>query len=182
MIYLGIGSNLGNRGENIRRSLCELSKIGRIVTVSGIYRTDPYGVTDQPEFLNLTLSFQTQLSPLNLLDAVKEIEKKMGRVERGRWRERIIDIDILFYHDEIFCNDELTLPHPDLQNRVFVLRPICDIAPNFVHPVSKKSMRELLNELCETDSSDIADLDKSGCAGYNIAQQNEGVGNGLCER
>jgi len=147
LAYLSLGSNLGDKEQNLRRAVEEISKLGQILKVSSFYLTKPYGYYQQPDFLNSALILETSLDPVTLLDKLKEIEERMGRVPTGRWRERVIDIDIIFYDSIILKSDYLTIPHPDLENREFVLKPLWEIAPDFVHPISGKRVEELLENL-----------------------------------
>ena len=152
--FLMFGSNLGDRYEFLRRGfdmVTNLSKV-KLLRTSRIYETEPVGVTDQPRFLNNATCILTSLSPYELLGKIKEIEKEIGRLPRGRWREREIDIDIIFYGDEKIHTKELTLPHPEAHLRRFVLEPLNEIAPNYLHPVFRKTIHQLLLE-CEDNSS-----------------------------
>jgi 2-amino-4-hydroxy-6-hydroxymethyldihydropteridine diphosphokinase len=135
-IYLATGSNLGNKVANLQQAL-ELIElyIGDIIRVSSLYRTAAWGKEDQPEFLNQAMAVDTRLEPDTLLLAIMEIEQQMGRERRIRWGERLIDIDILFYGDWVIQSQRLSIPHPFIQERNFVLQPMLEIAPDFVHPV-----------------------------------------------
>ncbi|GLI53569.1 2-amino-4-hydroxy-6-hydroxymethyldihydropteridine diphosphokinase [Thermodesulfovibrio yellowstonii] len=147
-VYLLLGSNLGNRGKNIDNAINELKACGLIISKkSSLYNTSPWGYTEQPEFLNQALECFTSFEPLELLKEIKKIEKKMGREKTVRYGPRIIDIDIIFYDDLIFKSDELTIPHPLMHERDFVLKPLCEIASDFVHPELKISVRKLLEKL-----------------------------------
>ncbi len=115
--------------------------------VSPLYRTPPYGPPDQPEFINCAARIDTSLSPSDLLAALKGIERTLGRKGRERWREREIDIDILFYDNLVLHDEGLHIPHPELHKRNFVLIPLADIAPEFLHPVLKKSVREMRKDV-----------------------------------
>jgi len=147
LVYLSLGSNLGDRKENIERAIKELSKLGKVLKISRFYETKPYGYFDQPDFLNSALLMETELGPEVLLEKLKEIERNMGRKDSGKWRERIIDIDIIFYDDLIVDSPNLKIPHPEMQFREFVLRPLSEIEPQKRHPLLKKSVEELLREL-----------------------------------
>ncbi|MCX7988065.1 MAG: 2-amino-4-hydroxy-6-hydroxymethyldihydropteridine diphosphokinase [Thermodesulfovibrio sp.] len=147
-IYLLLGSNLGDRAKNIEVALSELKDCGIIVSKkSSLYNTVPWGYTDQPEFLNQAIECLTILEPLDLLRTLKQVEKKMGRKDTIRYGPRIIDIDIIFYDNIIFKSQELTIPHPLMHKRDFVLKPLCEIAPYFIHPELKLSVKELLDNL-----------------------------------
>jgi 2-amino-4-hydroxy-6-hydroxymethyldihydropteridine diphosphokinase len=146
-IYLGLGSNLGDRRQNLQQALYLLSQKIRLTLVSPVYDTAPTGNTEQPRFLNLVCEATTSLMPAELLQLVKEIEKTIGREPGPPNSPRPIDIDILFYGDQITNNPELVIPHPRLTERAFVLVPLADIAPNFVHPVTGHSIRQMLKAL-----------------------------------
>ena len=146
--YLALGSNLGDKEANLRRALELVQQRGvEVVKTSSFICTEPYGVTDQPQFLNGVCEVRTSLAPLALLHTLLEIEQEMGRVRLRHWGERNIDLDLLLYEDVVMDTPELILPHPDMQNRDFVLLPLAEIAPELVHPVLHKNMRELKEEL-----------------------------------
>ncbi len=142
--YLGLGSNLDDREANIASALKMLGQETQIVKVSSLYETEPVGHKDQPWFLNCVCSVETDLSPRALLKFVKAIERKLGRKPTRRFGPRLIDIDILFYDSLVFDSPELTIPHPRLVERAFVLVPLKEIAPNLVHPLSGLAIEELL--------------------------------------
>ena len=146
-VYLGLGSNLGNRQDNLDRALDLLSQRLRIGKVSSVYDTEPVGNIEQPRFLNLVCQVYTTLTPKELLILVKGIESKLGRVSSKPNAPRTIDIDILFYGDQVMETPELVIPHPRLVERAFVLVPLAEIAPGLVHPVSGKAITELLEEV-----------------------------------
>ncbi len=146
--YVALGSNLGDREKNLRTALEHLAAHGVEVTkVSEFLKTEPYGVTDQPAFLNAVCEVKTQLAPLELLRLLLSIENVMGRVRLRRWGERNIDLDLLLYENVCMESAELTLPHPDMHNRDFVLSPLAEIAPNLVHPLLQKTIVELKENL-----------------------------------
>ncbi len=146
-VYLGLGSNLGNRQDNLNRALDFLSQRLRIGKVSSIYDTEPVGSINQPRFLNLVCQVYTSLTPVGLLALAKGIESKLGRVPAKSNASRPIDIDILFYGDQVIETPELIIPHPRLAERAFVLIPLAEIVPELVHPVSGKTIKELKKEV-----------------------------------
>ena len=147
--YLGLGSNMGDRQSNIDKALDFLSQRLRIGKVSSIYDTEPVGNVEQPRFLNLVCEVYTILAPIALLTVGKAIESKLGRVQGKRNAPRPIDIDILFYGDQVIETAELVIPHPRLMERAFVLIPLAQIAPDLVHPINGKTVKELLAGLTE---------------------------------
>ncbi|MCX8033876.1 MAG: 2-amino-4-hydroxy-6-hydroxymethyldihydropteridine diphosphokinase [Thermodesulfovibrio sp.] len=147
-VYLLLGSNLGDRAKNIEIAISELKNCGLTISRrSSFYNTSPWGYKEQPEFLNIAIECFTSLSPFALLEEIKKIEKKMGRKDTIRYGPRIIDIDIIFYNNLILKTDKLIIPHPLMHKRDFVLKPLCEIAPDFVHPDLKLSVKELLDNL-----------------------------------
>ncbi len=148
-IFLSIGTNEGNRKENIRKALCELTKFCKILKISKFYKTIPYGYKDQKNFINFALEIETKFSPFEFLKVCQNIELKLGRKREIKWGPRTIDIDILFWNDSIIDTEELKIPHYDLPNREFVLKPLLDLDPYFIHPVSGKNIETLYNELKE---------------------------------
>lgn len=149
MAYIGIGSNLGDRLKNLKKALKSIGNSGTmtIEKESSVYETEPVGLETCDWFLNMVIQIKTHLSPLELLDTLLEIEKKMGREKRIRWGPRKIDLDILIYEDKIIQNEKLTIPHPQMHKRRFVLIPLVEIAKEKVHPLLKKTVGELLLDL-----------------------------------
>ena len=148
-VYLSIGSNMGDKKAYLDGAICALSADGciRVNKCSSYIVTKPYGGVKQDDFLNGAVEIMTLYSPSELLDFIHEIEAKYKRVRDVRWGPRTLDIDILFYDDLVMDSQELTIPHKDLQNREFVLIPMQEIAPYMRHPVSKKSMTEMLADI-----------------------------------
>lgn len=146
--YIALGSNLGDKEKNLRRALLLLTQQGvEVVRVSSFLSTEPYGVTDQPQFLNAVACVRTSLAPLALLDVLLATELAMGRVRLRHWGERNIDLDLLVYEDVVLDTPRLHLPHPDMQNRDFVLLPLAEIAPELKHPTLQKTVYELTENL-----------------------------------
>jgi len=150
IIYLALGTNLGDRSANLRSAMLALAPGVTVLAESPIYETPPWGVTDQPMFLNMVLRGETNLKPGALLKHLKRLETRLGRVAAIRWGPRLIDIDILFYDALVWQARGLTIPHPHLHERAFVLVPLADLAPELVHPVLGKTIRELLAEVDTT--------------------------------
>jgi 2-amino-4-hydroxy-6-hydroxymethyldihydropteridine diphosphokinase len=146
-VYLGLGSNLENRKQNLAQALELLSQYLKVEQISSIYETEPVGYEQQPLFLNAVCRISTKLNPEKLLRLAKKIEAKLGRTPSFPNAPRPIDIDILLYSDKVFSNQDLTIPHPRLAERAFVLVPLAEIAPDLVHPVNGKPIRELLDGL-----------------------------------
>ena len=143
--YVALGSNLGDKEANLRKALELLEERGvEVVKTSSFICTEPYGVTDQPQFLNGVCEVRTSLEPLELLHTLLDIEQEMGRVRLRHWGERNIDLDLLLYEDVVMDTPQLKLPHPDMQNRDFVLLPLAEIAPELVHPTLQKTISELV--------------------------------------
>ena len=144
-IYLLLGTNLGDRNKNLQIALKAIeTKIGEIKQYSSLYETDAWGKTNQPAFLNRVVKIETVLPPRQILQQAQAIEKTMGRVRVEKWKERIIDIDILYIDQQIMDSPVLKVPHPEIPNRRFTLVPLNEIAPDFVHPVYKKNQHQLL--------------------------------------
>jgi len=153
IIYLSLGSNLGDRLATIKKALRMLESRVDVRSVSSVYETEPWGLKNQPLFLNLVCSGQTDLTPYALLDFVKGIEQQLGRQSAVRYGPRPIDIDILFYDRRIFRSSRLEIPHPRLADRAFVLYPLADIAPDLEHPVTGKTVCAMLAALEESGTA-----------------------------
>jgi 2-amino-4-hydroxy-6-hydroxymethyldihydropteridine diphosphokinase len=147
--YLSIGSNLGGRVENCVIAVARLSRSRDVdvLGVSSVYETEPWGKSDQPDFMNVVVELDTEMAPRALLEACKEIEEVMGRVPGERWGPRVIDLDILLYEDRVLQDEDLIVPHPRMHQRRFVLQPLAEIAPGALHPLLKKTASELLEDL-----------------------------------
>lgn len=154
-VYLSLGSNLGNRQAQLTTAITLLTeRAGRISALSGFYETEPWGYNSTHPFLNMAVHLETSLSPLELLTITQQIEYELGRTlkkEKNSYEDRPIDIDILLYDNIISDNPELVIPHPLMHQRLFVLQPLAEIAPNVIHPVLKRSIIELLNELSKNE-------------------------------
>ena len=150
-VYIGLGANLGDRQANIKRALALLSQSDcSVLAMSAIYETEPWGLVEQPRFLNAACLIETNLGPLGLLDTLKRIERSMGRVETVRYGPRPMDLDILLYDDLVIDTPCLTIPHPGMLNRPTVLIPLVDIAPTERHPLSGCTLIEHLRLLGPT--------------------------------
>ncbi len=146
LVYLALGANIAPRIDYLLLAVQKLSSLGKGMHCAPLYKSEPYGVADQPWFLNTAAALHTKLSPAALLEAVKEIEQAVGRIPRYRWGPREIDIDILLFNQEIYRDPALQIPHADLPNRRFVLQPLVDLNPNLWTPGIEKNVAELLAE------------------------------------
>ncbi len=143
--YIGIGSNIGNREENCRKAIRLLEENGiSVKRQSSMHDTEPWGVKDQPKFINMAIEIETNKNPEDLLGILKNIERQMGRTESVKWGQRIIDLDILLYDALILETPHLEIPHPFMHDREFVLKPLAEIAPDKKHPVIGKTIEEIL--------------------------------------
>ena len=147
IFYLSLGSNVGDREGHLREAIRRLGAVGRVVSVSSFYETEPVEVTDQEWFLNRAVALETAKTPEQLMAALLQIEREMGRQRTQNKGPRNIDLDILLFGDVVFDLPELSIPHPAMHERRFVLEPLAEIAPEAWHPVMKKSASELLEEL-----------------------------------
>jgi 2-amino-4-hydroxy-6-hydroxymethyldihydropteridine diphosphokinase len=143
--YLGLGANLGDRGAALNGAAAAIAKIPgvRLLDVSPVYETEPIGAVEQPPFLNAVVAVETTLAPADLLPRLREIETALGRRERERWGPREIDIDILLYDGLVYSDEAVTVPHPEMERRRFVLVPLREIAPDLVHPVNGMRVEEM---------------------------------------
>jgi len=144
-----MGSNLGDRAEHLRRALEAVAALPgtRLVAQSTVHETEPWGVTDQPSFLNMAAEIETALGPLELLNAVKTLESSLGRTPGPHWGPRAIDIDLVLWQDRVMETEALVLPHPRFRERAFVLLPLREIAPDAVDPVTGRTVAELAEAL-----------------------------------
>jgi 2-amino-4-hydroxy-6-hydroxymethyldihydropteridine diphosphokinase len=146
-VYLSLGSNLGDRAANLREAIQKLANMGEVVQVSSLYETEPVELTAQPWFLNCAVKLDTEKMPRQLISAILGLEQSMGRQRKQKKGPRIIDIDILLFGSSVIEIPSLTIPHPKLHERRFVLEPLAEIAPDARHPVFKRSTRELRDAL-----------------------------------
>lgn len=147
VVYLSLGSNLGDRQSNLRNAIGRLLELGNVLEVSSLYETEPVEFIDQPWFLNCAVALRTELIPREFLAGLLAIERSLGRERTQPKGPRLIDIDILLYGAATIKTPQLTVPHPAMQERRFVLEPLAEIAPELKHPVLKKTIRELLHAL-----------------------------------
>lgn len=147
MVYLGLGTNLGDKEQNLRMSVKKIEeRIGNVVSLSAFYATAPWGFFSENSFLNAAVCVETTLLPLQVLEETQRIERELGRTEKsvnGLYADRLIDIDLLLYDDRVMDAERLILPHPLMTERRFVMEPLSEIAPDVVHPVLHKTMKEL---------------------------------------
>jgi len=153
IVYIGIGSNLGDKVSQCEKAISEILTIDRhkLLAKSSLFKAEPVGYTSQDWFVNAVLKIETDLGAPKLLRELKSIESHLGRTETFRWGPRMIDLDILFFDDIEIHTEELQIPHPRIQERQFVLVPLAEIDQNFIHPVLKKTIRELLNDSKKED-------------------------------
>lgn len=150
LVYLGLGTNIGNKRKNMVTAAALLAeRAGDVLSLSSFYETEPWGFASENTFLNAALELETTYSPLELLHLTQQIEREMGRTQKsnGAYHDRIIDIDILLYGNEVVHHEDLVVPHPLMQQRLFVMQPLAEIAPSLVHPVLQKTMYNLYMDL-----------------------------------
>ncbi len=157
-VYLSLGTNLGDRARNLECAIACLTEVLDAMAFSPVYETEPWGLIDQPVFYNLCLRGETTLEPRALLYLLKGLERALGRAEDAAWRPRLIDIDLLFYDDLVLDEPTLTLPHPRIRGRAFVLIPLLDLVDDLHHPVLGRSIRSLA---AEVDATTVRRLDRS---------------------
>jgi 2-amino-4-hydroxy-6-hydroxymethyldihydropteridine diphosphokinase len=160
IVFIALGSNLGDRQANLQAAILAMAPEVVPIDCSPVYETPPWGYLDQPRFLNQVIKAETDLSPADLLKHLMAIEVRLGREETIRFGPRLIDLDILFYDDEIIDSHPLRIPHPRMESRGFVLLPLADLAADMQHPVSGISVRELL---ARVDQKGIAMISPGGC-------------------
>lgn len=153
-LYVSLGSNLGNKETQIKTALNEIeTRIGTVVVRSGFFYSEPWGFDSNNHFVNACAFIRTEIPPLECLTVLKDIEKVMGRLktEKTRYEDRLIDLDILMYDQWIYSDEHLTIPHPHLHQRFFVLKPLMEIAPNLIHPTIKQTITTLYEALRERE-------------------------------
>ncbi len=150
-LYLGLGTNLGNKKENLQRAVNEInSRIGKVTSLSSFYETAPWGFSSENSFLNAACCVNTELSPIDALEQTQQIERELGRLHKsvnGIYADRLIDIDLLLYDDLCMNTERLTLPHPGIDKRLFVIEPLAEIAPDVNHPQTGITMKNILEKL-----------------------------------
>lgn len=147
-VILSLGSNKGNRLLLLTKALAELEKCGwKIIKKSRVWETAPWGMRDQPRFLNMCVMTETELCLEDMIRLIKDIERRLGRKESKKWGPREIDIDIITVENTVLRSEQLSVPHPRMQDRAFVLVPLREIDPEFIHPVTKKTVDEMIGEL-----------------------------------
>ncbi len=148
-VYVGLGSNLGNREEYLINAITRIDAYKGIYVVnkSGFYETKPIGGPPQPDYVNCVIELETKIKPQKLLKEFQKIELELGKKPNVRWGPRVIDIDILLYGNKVVNNHNLKIPHESMHERIFVLEPLCEISPKLKHPILKKTIFEILQEL-----------------------------------
>jgi 2-amino-4-hydroxy-6-hydroxymethyldihydropteridine diphosphokinase len=149
--FLHLGSNEGNRLDMIKSAISMIeNKIGKVTAKSALYETEAWGLKDQPDFINQAIKVSTTSTAIETLELCKKIEADLGGIKKEKWGQRSIDIDLLFWNDSVLKNEKLTLPHPQIENRNFVLIPLMEIAGEYVHPILNKTIEEIFDE-CEDE-------------------------------
>jgi 2-amino-4-hydroxy-6-hydroxymethyldihydropteridine diphosphokinase len=146
-VYIALGTNLGDRSANLSAAIESLPPEVAVLAESQVYETPPWGYEDQPAFLNMVVKAETNLKPEPLLKYLKQLESELGREQNFRWGPRLIDLDILFYDDLVIDTPPLVIPHPRLHERAFVLVPLMEVAPDLIHPLFHRKIRDFLAEL-----------------------------------
>lgn len=147
-VFIAFGSNMGHSKQIIDKAIQEIENNSMtVIQKSRIYETKPYGYLDQPNFINGVIEVDTKLSCREVLTILQDIEARLGRVREIHWGPRVIDLDIIFFNEEIYQETDLVVPHPDMHNREFVLKPLNDICPGLLHPILGKSVEEMLRSL-----------------------------------
>lgn len=154
-VYLGLGTNLGDRLANLRAAVVALGELGQVVRLSSVFETAPLYVTDQPAFFNMAVCLDTPLSPQTLLVRLKALETELGRVTSRRYGPRLIDLDILLHGELVVEQPDLSIPHPRLTERRFALAPLAEIAAEVIHPLTRRSIRQLLDSLPLADDDAV---------------------------
>ena len=150
-VFLLLGSNIGDRQWYMKQAIVQIEKeIGSLKKCSSVYETNAWGKENSPEYLNQVVEVESDLKPQKILEKIQQIEKELGRVREAKWDDRTIDIDILFYGSRIINSNNLQIPHPELHKRRFTLEPLVEIVPDMIHPVFKKSILQLKQELIDT--------------------------------
>ena len=157
-VYLGLGSNLGDREDNLRRAVSLLSRRASLIALSSVYETEPWGYASQPTFFNMACLLETSLSPQCLLELAQSVERDLGRVPSFRYGPRVIDVDILLYGDEVIETPRLQVPHPRLWQRSFALTPLAEIAPGLAHPILGTSIADLLEGVAVSEREGVVML------------------------
>lgn len=164
-VFVSLGTNLGDRIENLNQADKALKRIALVVSKSSIYETPPWGYINQPSFLNQVFKVETDLEPEDLLCELKKIEKEIGREKTFRYGPRLIDLDVLFYDNIVYNSDKLSIPHKQITKRAFVLVPMVELAPEMMHPKEHRTMSELL-----------VDVEKSGIEKFENITQDDTLG------
>ncbi len=157
-VYLGLGSNLGDREDNLRRAVSLLSRRASLIALSSVYEAEPWGYASQPAFFNMACLLETSLSPQDLLELAQGVERDLGRVPSFRYGPRVIDVDILLYGDEVIETPRLQVPHPRLWQRSFALTPLAEIAPGLAHPILGTSIADLLEGVAVSEREGVVML------------------------